>query len=100
MVLFHNYFVYIMTNKFKNVLYIGVTNNLRKRVFEHQSGKLDGFSKKYNCHFLVYYEHFTNINHAFSREKELKKWRREKKDNLIFSFNQDWKFLNNDIEAI
>jgi len=100
MVLFHNYFVYIMTNKFKNVLYIGVTNNLRKRVFEHQSGKFDGFSKKYNCHYLVYFEHFTNINHAILREKELKKWRREKKVKLISSLNPDWRFLNNEIEAI
>jgi putative endonuclease len=79
------------------VLYIGVTNNLKKRVFEHQSGKLVGFSKKYNCHFLIFYEHFTNINHAINREKELKKWRREKKDHLISEFNPGWKFLNEEI---
>ncbi len=77
--LFHNYFVYIMTNKYKKVLYIGVTNNLRRRVFEHESGNYDGFTKKYNCHYLLFYEHFKNINHALKREKELKKWRREKK---------------------
>ena len=98
--LFHNYFVYIMTNKHKKVLYIGVTNNLRRRLFEHETGILDGFTKKYNCHYLVFYEHFTNINHALRREKEIKKWRREKKDNLISEFNPDWKFLNKEIESI
>lgn len=100
MSLFHNYFVYIMTNKNKNVLYIGVTNNLEKRVYEHKTAKFKGFSEKYNCHYLVYYEYFTKIEYAIDREKEIKKWRREKKDNLISSFNPEWKFLNNDIQDI
>ena len=100
MKLFHNYFVYIMTNKYKNVLYIGVTNNLRKRVYEHEIGKCKGFTNKYNCHHLIYYEHFMNINHAISREKEIKKWRREKKNNLISELNPDWKFLNKEIDSI
>ena len=74
--------------------------DLRKRVFEHQSGKFEGFSKKYNCHYLVFYDHFTNITHAISREKELKKWRREKKDLLISSFNPEWVFLNEEIQSL
>ncbi|KAF0239152.1 MAG: putative endonuclease containing a URI [Prolixibacteraceae bacterium] len=90
----HNYFVYILTNKNKTVLYIGVTNDLQRRTYEHENGLLPGFTKKYNCHFLIYYEHFQNIDDAIAREKELKKWRREKKENLINEFNADWKFLN------
>lgn len=93
----HNYFVYIVTNKNKTVLYIGVTNDLQRRVYEHENGLMPGFTKKYNCHFLVYYEHFQNIDDAIEREKELKKWRREKKENLIIRNNPDWKFLNSQI---
>ena len=89
-----------MTNKHKNVLYIGVTNDLERRVEEHETGKYKGFTKKYNCHYLVYYEHFTQIEHAIDREKELKKWRREKKDKLITSFNPEWEFLNDKIHDI
>ena len=94
MTLQHNYFVYMMTNKHKNVLYIGVTNDLERRVYEHNTGETEGFTKKYNCHYLIYYEHFTHIDHAIDREKELKKWRREKKDRLISSVNPEWRFLN------
>ena len=70
---FHNYFVYIITNKHKNVLYIGVTNNLQHRIYEHENGLVLGFSKKYNCHYLLYYEHFQQIEHAIDCEKEIKK---------------------------
>ena len=93
----HNYFVYIVTNINKTVLYIGVTNDLQRRVYEHENGIMPGFTKKYNCHFLIYYEHFQNIDDAISREKEIKKWRREKKEILINEFNPDWKSLNNEI---
>jgi len=93
----HNYFVYIITNYNKTVLYIGVTNNLKKRIFEHQNGIFDGFSKRYNCKYLIYWEHFQNIEEAIAREKEIKKWRRSKKEDLINSFNEDWLFLNDDI---
>jgi putative endonuclease len=93
----HNYFVYIVTNKNKTVLYIGVTNDLQRRIYEHEHGLIPGFSKKFNCHFLIYDEHFQNINDAIKREKEIKKWRREKKENLINGFNPDWKLLNNEI---
>ncbi len=94
----HNYFIYIVTNKHKNVIYTGVTNNLQRRIYEHENGIFLGFTKKYNWHFLVYYEHFQNINDAIKREKEIKSWRREKKDSLINSFNPDWNFLNEEIK--
>jgi len=93
----HNYFVYMVTNKNKTVLCIGVTNDLQRRLYEHESGLLSGFTKKYNCHFLIYYEHFQNIEDAITREKELKKWRREKKEKLINEFNSDWRFLNTEV---
>nr|WP_321487598.1 GIY-YIG nuclease family protein [uncultured Draconibacterium sp.] len=93
----HNYFVYIVTNKNKTVLYIGVTNDLQRRVYEHENGLIPGFTKKYNCHFLIYYEHFQNIDDAIVREKEIKKWRREKKENLISETNPNWNFLNTQI---
>ena len=93
----YNFFVYILTNKNKNVLYVGITNDLGRRVEEHETGTLKGFTKKHNCHYLVYYEHFTRIEHAIEREKEIKKWRREKKDRLVSDFNPDWRFLNGEI---
>ncbi len=92
----HDNYVYIMTNKHKNVLYTGVTSKLGQRVTQHENGYFDGFAKKYNCHFLVYYEHFNDIEFAIAREKQIKKWRREKKNNLISSFNPEWRFLNDD----
>ena len=93
----HNYFIYIVTNKNKTVLYIGVTNDLQRRVYEHEHGLISGFTKKYNCHYLVYYEHFQQIEDAIGREKVLKKWRREKKEKLINEFNPKWNFLNETI---
>ena len=69
--------VYIMSNKNKNVFYVGVTNNLERRVFEHKTGIIEGFTKKYNCKELVYHEEFQNITDAISREKQLKNWHRE-----------------------
>ena len=88
------HWIYIMTNKYKNALYTGVTNNLRRRVNEHEIGLDNGFSKKYNCHYLVYFEVFTSINNAIKREKEIKGWRRLKKDALIRSKNPQFQFLN------
>ena len=96
----HNYFVYITTNYAKTTLYIGVTNNLKTRLHQHQQN-IDGsetFTGKYHSYNLVYFERFEFIEHAIKREKEIKKWRREKKNNLIASFNPEWKFLNNEIE--
>ena len=93
----HNYFVYILTNKNRTVLYIGVTNDLQRRVYEHENGLIPGFTKKYNCHFLIYFEHFQKIEDAIDREKQIKKWRREKKDSLINTTNPVWNFLNSQI---
>ncbi|MEZ4810747.1 MAG: GIY-YIG nuclease family protein [Allomuricauda sp.] len=91
------YFVYITTNEKRTVLYIGVTNNIQKRLSQHHFDSINGkrsFAGRYNCYYLVYYEQFDSIELAIAREKELKKWRREKKDRLISSFNPDWEFLN------
>lgn len=90
----HEYYIYILTNQSKTVLYIGVTNNLSRRLKEHFEGRIPGFTQQYKCRYLIYYELFQFIDQAISREKELKAWRREKKEMLICQFNQDWTFLN------
>ncbi|WP_240925083.1 GIY-YIG nuclease family protein [Maribellus sediminis] len=90
----NTYFIYFLTNWNKNVLYVGVTNNLSRRLTEHLTGKFSGFTKKYNCNILVYYEEFEYINNAILREKEIKSWRREKKNALIENFNPKWEPLN------
>lgn len=87
-----NYYVYLMSSD-TGTLYLGVTNNLERRVIGHKSGKVPGFSSKYNCKKLVHYEHFENIDEAIEREKEIKKWRREKKTNLITKHNPGWRDL-------
>ena len=84
------YYVYMMTNWSNNVLYIGVTNNLLRRTLEHKSKTVQGFTQKYNLHKLVYFEDYTNINQAIDREKQLKGWKREKKNQLVNDFNKDW----------
>lgn len=90
------YYVYILTNKSNNVLYIGVTNDLIRRIFEHKNKLVEGFTKKYNLQKLVYYEATSNIESAINREKQLKNWHRDWKINLINQFNPDWKDLIND----
>ncbi len=77
-------------------MYIGLINDLNRRLFEHQNKLIDGFTKKYNVNKLVYYELFYNINDAIHREKELKKWRREKKNNLVAQLNPEWLDLSLD----
>ncbi len=89
-----NYYVYILTNWNNTVMYIGVTNDLVRRLYEHKNKLYDGFTKKYNLNKLVYFELFFDINEAIKREKEIKKWRREKKNNLVESKNPDWKDLS------
>ena len=91
------YFVYILTNKHKTVLYVGVTSDLPGRLYKHLTGKYKGFTYKYNCHYLIYYEEHEYMNEAIKREKQIKKWRREKKEALITSFNPEWRFLNEEI---
>ena len=87
MVNIHEYWVYILSNNSRSVLYIGITNDLHRRFREHKNGVIEGFTKKYRCHILLYYESFTDIKEAIAREKELKGWSREKKENLIRSIN-------------
>ncbi|HLW69533.1 MAG TPA: GIY-YIG nuclease family protein [Candidatus Binataceae bacterium] len=90
-----NYYVYIMTNR-THVLYIGITNNLARRVAEHQEGVVRGFTQKYHLARLVYFEPFHDVRDAIAREKQLKGWRREKKINLIESSNPKWSDLSKD----
>ena len=94
----HNYFVYIVTNKNKSVLYIGVTNNLQARLQQHEQNanavKHESFAGRYNAYNLVYYERYDDIHQAIAREKELKGWRRSKKEALINTANPGWDFLN------
>ena len=90
------YYVYILSNWDDSVLYIGVTGNLLRRLYEHQNGLVDGFTKQYNIHKLVHYETTNDVYSAISREKQLKKWRREKKNQLIEAMNPQWRDLSLD----
>jgi putative endonuclease len=93
-------FVYITTNENKTTLYIGVTNNIQNRLGQHYAdsmGKRKSFAGRYNCYYLIYYEGFNSIDDAIYREKEIKKWRREKKICLIEELNPEWEFLNNQV---
>ena len=94
--MYNNYFVYIMSNSHNTVLYIGVTNDIERRVFEHKSGLISGFTKRYNCNKLVYFETFNDINQAIEREKQLKGWKRDRKDALIDAVNKERMDLSGD----
>lgn len=87
------YYVYIMASCRNGTLYIGVTDDLERRVAEHKSGKIDGFTKRYDIHMLVYYEETGDIYEALQREKRLKKWNRQWKIRIIEEFNPEWKDL-------
>ena len=91
------YYVYILTNKLNEVLYIGVTNDLIRRIFEHKNKLVKGFTEKYNLTKLVYYETTNEIESAIMREKQLKNWHRQWKINLIMNFNPQWKNLSDDL---
>ncbi len=88
-----NYFVYILSNWNNKVLYVGVTNDLKRRAHEHKKHLVKGFTDKYNCDKLVYYEISGDVNSAITREKQLKKWRRGKKDFLIKTMNPNMRDL-------
>ena len=100
MVNIHQYWVYILSNKTHSVLYIGITNDLYRRSMEHKNGIVEGFTKKYRCHTLLYYECFTDVEEAIAREKELKGWSREKKDNLIKNTNPNFWNLAVELEWV
>ena len=90
-------FIYMLTNKYNNVLYIGVTRNLQRRLAEHKLHINKGFSYKYKTEKLVFYEIYDRLDVAIQREKQLKRWKREWKDKLINDFNPEWKDLSGDI---
>ena len=94
----NSYYVYILTNKTNSVIYIGITNNLLRRLYEHKNKLLDGFTKKYNVNKLVYFEQTSDINEAIKREKILKKWNREWKIELIKKQNPEFKDLSSECE--
>ncbi|MDD6152564.1 MAG: GIY-YIG nuclease family protein [Elusimicrobia bacterium] len=90
-------YIYILTNPTNKVLYIGVTNNLVRRIYEHKQKMLEGFSSRYNLTKLVYYEQFDDIAKAIAREKVLKEWRRSWKECLINKLNPAWRDLYDEI---
>ena len=90
------YYVYILASRRNGTLYIGMTNNLFARDWQHKQELVDGFTKKYHVHKLVYYEEFENVHDAIRREKQLKKWNRQWKIELIEEQNPEWKDLLGD----
>jgi len=95
----HNYYTYILTNKARTVLYIGFASELKDRLYYHQNPEANSksFTAKYKCFYLIYYEHYMDVQIAIDRETQLKKWNRKKKETLINGFNPEWKFLNDKI---
>ena len=90
------YYVYILTNWDDSVMYIGVTSNLERRLYEHRNHLVEGFTQKYNVGKLVYFETTSDVRAALEREKQLKKWRREKKNTLVETVNPQWLDLSAD----
>ena len=88
------YYVYLLTNWNNQVMYVGVTNDLERRIYEHKNKLVDGFTKKYNVEKLVYFETVSDVLAAIEREKQIKKWRREKKNQLVIEMNPEWKDLS------
>ena len=88
------FYVYLLINWNNKVMYVGVTNDMHRRLYEHKNKLVKGFTEKYNVDKLVYFEETDDVISALAREKEIKKWRREKKDNLVLSINPEWKDLS------
>ncbi|MFQ5605430.1 MAG: GIY-YIG nuclease family protein [bacterium] len=88
------YYVYLLTNWNNKVMYVGVTNDLLRRMYEHKQKLVKGFTEKYNVNKLVYFEETDDVTVAIAREKEIKKWRREKKNGLVETTNPEWKDLS------
>ncbi len=86
----YNFYVYILTNWNNKVMYVGMTNNLVRRMHEHKNRVTDGFTKRYHVNKLVYFEHGHDVLAIIAREKEIKKWRREKKNKLVETMNPQW----------
>ena len=94
--LMNDYSVYILSNWNNRVLYVGMTNNLERRVYEHKNKMIKGFTSKYNVNKLVYYEMSSDVNDVIRREKQIKGWTRSKKVKIIESVNPTWKDLSED----
>ncbi len=92
-----SYYVYILASKRNGTLYIGITNNLIRRIYEHKQGMVKGFTKKYHVDRLVYFEENNDVISAITREKQMKKWKRSWKINLIEKNNPEWKDLYHDL---
>ena len=90
------YYVYILASKRNGTLYIGVTNDLERRLYEHRNNLIEGFTNKYNVHHLVYYEDVNDVKSALQREKQLKRWTRKWKIELIEKVNPEWRDLAED----
>ena len=90
----HVYYVYVMQSSSRRALYIGVTSDLEHRVLQHKNEAFDGFSADYKTHRLVYFERFVDVTNAIAREKQLKNWRRSKKEWLVNTINPEWKDLS------
>lgn len=90
----NNYYVYIMTNESNTVFYVGITNDLKRRIFEHKNKLIEGFTKKYNIKKLIYFEETTDVKAAIQKEKNLKKWNRQWKIDLIKKNNPEYKDLS------
>ena len=88
-----DYCIYMLSNERSTVLYTGVTSDLKRRVFEHKEKLVDGFSRKYNCNKLVWYEHTNCVESAITKEKQMKKWKRTYKESVIKKMNAEWKDL-------
>ena len=98
--MYNTYYVYIISNTYGSVYYTGVTNSIDRRIQEHREGKIPGFTQKYNCHKLLYFEEFSDINQAIEREKIIKKLLRVNKNRLIDSMNPDRRDLYYEIHSI
>ena len=94
------YYFYMLANKNHGALYVGVTNDLVRRTYEHKEHVLPGFTSKYNIHKLVYYEVFEDINRAIEREKQVKTWNRAWKEHLISKFNPNWNDLYDELTGL
>ena len=92
------YYVYILTNWNNKVMYIGVTNNIVRRLYEHKNKLISGYTSKYNVNKLVYLEETDDINEAIRREKQLKGWKRERKNELVESINPEWKDMSEEMK--
>ncbi len=88
------YFVYILSSSNNNAIYVGITNNLQRRVYEHKTDMIEGFTKRYKIHKLVYVEETRDVKSAIAREKQIKSWSRKRKNDLINSINPQWNDLS------